>query len=411
MRHITFTLLFGLLVSTTFASQEKAQVVIRLQAQNGNIDEATLYFDQGIHPVYVYQEDAQKVFSHVAGVPVLYSLSSDLISCSINGFGSPASSEEVALGASVDADGTYDISAPFLDNVDPTSIVRLEDRKLWVFTDLREGKYTTQLLASDSATGRFFLHISSPIKSTFTNAGCSNNDGDIAIVPDNTVSWTTCTLLDAFNNQVGAYNNINDPFDFTGLAEGDYYMVLAYGNYSTTQAFHISGHYVVSNIIASKQNVEVGEAIDFSAIATNANNFHWDFGDGTLITGVANPTINYYEPGDYVVNMTCSNDYGCTDNAQINITVTIATISGIKDTKENSTNVYAAGKQITVKLGNEVSGDAQMQVYNLIGQSVYSSSINSRSSVFGLDDQPMGCYIVSVKNAGALNTKRVFLSK
>jgi PKD repeat protein len=411
MRYLTFTLFLAMLTSTVFASQDKAQVVIRVQSQaNGNIDQATLYFDQGINPVYVNQEDAQKVFSGVAGVPAIYSLTSDQINCSINGYGSSSATQEVALGYDVDADGQYDISAPVLDNVDPTSIVRLEDRTLGVWTDLRQSKYTAQLNDADPATGRFYLHISAPVQVVKVNAGCSNNDGSITVNQDNSVAWNSCTLLDAFNNQVGTYNNASGQFDFTGLAEGDYYMVYAYGNYSATQNFKIEGHYVVVNIFASAQTVEVGEMIDFSANSTNANNYSWDFGDGTLINGVANPSINYYEAGEYVVTLMSNNDYGCSDVAQMNITVTSATMTGISEEKKGIAKVYATGKTLNVNF-NGTPTDGNLNVYNLIGQPVYTSALTAQNETVSLDNQPNGYYLVSVKNAGVLNTKRVFLSK
>lgn len=411
MKYLIFTFLFAMLATTAFASQNKAQVVIRLQAPNGNIDEATLYFDNGINPVYVYQEDAQKVFSGVAGVPALFSLSSDSVDCSINGYGASTTTQEIALGYDVDADGLYDISTPLLDNLAATSIIRLEDRLLGTFTDLRQSKYTAQLLANDSATGRFYVHVSAPVQATLNNAGCANDNGVITVAPDNSVTWTSCTLLDAFNNQVATFNNVNAPISFDQLGEGTYYMVYAFGNYTATQEFQVNGHFVVTNITASKTSVEVGEMIDFTAAASNAHDFNWDFGDGTLISGVANPRINYTTPGDYLVNLRSANDYGCEDNAQINITVTSATISGISEQKAAKASVFASAKNVTVNLNNTVSTDAQMNVYNLIGQEVYTASLNNQTEVVSLDEQPNGCYIVSVRNAGVVSTKRIFISK
>lgn len=410
MKYLNFTLLFVMLASTAFASQNKSEVVVRIQAQTGHIDEATLYFDNGINPTYVFQEDAQKVYSGVAGVPAIYSLTSDLVDCSINGFGTSAASQEIAIGYDVDTDGLYDISAPLLDNIDPTSIIRLEDRQLGVFTDLRQGKYNVQLNDADPATGRFFIHISRPVQVTTTASGCSNNDGLIEVSLDNEITWTSCSLMDAFNNQVGTYNNITGQFDFTGLAEGDYYLVFNYNSYSTTQSFHITGRYVITSIVASKQVVEVGEIIEFTASSTNSNNYSWDFGDGTLINGVAHPTINYYQAGEYVVTLICANDYGCSDNAQVNVTVTEATISGINEKRGDNAHVYAAGKEIFVNL-NTTANDAQLQVFNLLGQSVYSAPVATQTETVSLDEQPTGYYLVSVKNAGILSTKRVFLSK
>lgn len=87
MRVLIFTLFFATLTSSVFATQNKKQLKLRIQAPAGNIDEATVYFDQNIDPAYLYAEDAQKVFSGVAGVPLIYSESADNIPCSINGIG------------------------------------------------------------------------------------------------------------------------------------------------------------------------------------------------------------------------------------------------------------------------------------------------------------------------------------
>ena len=188
MRILTFTLLLATLSFSAFASQDKKQLKLRLQAPNGNLDEATLYFDQGINPTYNYQEDAQKVFSGVAGVPVIYSVTTDNIDCSINGYGTLSSSEITPIGIQVDADGLYTITTPLFDNFDPTSIVQLEDRLRGTFTDLRTNLYQVTLQTTDPATGRFFIHISYPTTVSPTVAGCSNNDGMLSVTVDNSVT-------------------------------------------------------------------------------------------------------------------------------------------------------------------------------------------------------------------------------
>ena len=152
-------------------------------------------------------------------------------------------------------------------------------------------------------------------------------------------------------------------------------------------------------------------SVAFTNTSISNDSTVWDFGDGTLMSGVASPSINYYTPGDYTVTLRCLNDYGCSDNAEVNITVTSATISGISEQKAAKANVFASAKNVTVNLNTTVSADAQMNVYNLIGQAVYTSSLNNQTEVVSLDEQPNGCYIVSVRNAGVISTKRIFISK
>ena len=409
MRVLIFTLIFATLSSSVFATQNKKQLKLRIQAPAGNIDEATVYFDQSINPLYLGAEDAQKIFSGVAGVPVIYSESTDNIPCSINGIGTLSSSETVSIGVDVDADGLFTITAPNLTNFDQTSIIRLEDRSNGRFTDMRTNFYQAQMTAAEPATGRFYLHVSYPVSVTSTVAGCLNNDGSLSVTADNSISWTSCQLFDAFNNSVGSYNNITGAYNFTGLAEGDYYMSYIYGSYTTTVPFHINGNYIVANIQASAVLVATGQEVDFSAVATNSNQFEWDFGDGTLIYGIAHPTLAYYEPGVYQVNLKCSNSVGCIDNAQIVITVSQAL--AVNEVEKKAVSISAHEKSVVVNLNDVTNNNTLMQVYNLIGQSVYNSPITAQMSTVSLEEQPVGYYMVSVKDGEQTTTKRVFLGK
>ncbi len=409
MRVLIFTLIFATLSSSVFATQNKKQVKLRIQAPAGNIDEATIYFDQNINPAYINAEDAQKIFSGIAGVPVIYSESVDNIPCSINGAGTLSNTELMSIGVDVDADGLYNITAPNLTNFDPTSIIRLEDRANGRFTDMRTNFYQAQMTAGESATGRFYLHVSYPVSVSSTVAGCFNNDGALNVTADNSITWTACQLFDMFNNAAGAYNNITGAYSFTGLAEGDYYMAYTFGAYQTTVPFHISGNYIVANIQASAVVVATGEPVDFSAVANNSNQFEWDFGDGTLIYGIAHPTLAYYEPGVYQVNLKCSNSIGCIDNAQIEITVSQAL--AVNEVETKSVSISAQQKSVIVNLNDANNLNAQVQVYNMIGQSVYHAPLASQTSTVSFDEQPVGYYVVSVKNAEQTTTKRVFIGK
>ncbi len=410
MRFLTFTLLFTALSISAFASQNKEQVRIRIQSTNGNLDETTVYFDQGINSTYAYQEDAQKIVSGVAGVPVIYTVTTDNIHCSINGYGTYSTSQLVPIGIVIDESGTYNLTCPMLDNFDPTSIITLEDRTLGVKVDLRTNFYPVQLDTADAPEGRFFIRVSSPSTFSTTVAGCTNNDAELHVTTDPSVIWDSYELFNANNDSVGMFYNVNTAVDFTSLAQGDYHMVRKYGAYSTTSNFHINGTYIAASIGASATQVVTYENVAFSANAINANHFEWDFGDGTLISGVAHPDLSYYQPGIYMVTLHCSNDHGCSANAQIQIIVS-QSVTGIKEETAKEVSVVAQGKNITIDMNNPVNASAQMQVYNLLGQSVYNTPIVAEKTTVSLDEQPVGYYIVGVKNGDKTSTKRIFISK
>lgn len=411
MKSLLLTLSFALLASTSFATQDKKQVKIRLQAQSGHLDEATIYFDQSINSSYNSQEDAQKQFSNVAGVPTVFSPSIDNVPCSINGFGTLSSTEVVALGYDVDADGQYTISASQLFNFDPTSIIRLEDKQTNTFHDLRAGSYSANLLATDPATGRFFVHVSFPTQVMSSNAGCLNDDGKIMVAQDNSIAWTLCNLYDEFNQQVATYSNINGNFDFSNLPAGNYYMVFVYGSYTATKNLELKGNSIVADVDVSTQNAFTFEEIDFRAIAMNSSQYRWEFGDGSLITGVANPSFYYFEPGVYEVKLIASNQYGCSDNASVIINVEENIASSVEDQPATTSSIVSWGSTVTVNVEGVINGHNELLIYNLNGALVYTSSITEKTTEVNLSNLPIGYYIAAVKAGSIVNTKKIFIGK
>lgn len=410
MRGLIFTTLFVCLATCLFATQDKKQLKLRIQGQNGQVDQTTIYFDNGINTNFVTDEDAPKIYSGLQGVPVIYSLSGEGRECAINGFSALSTTEVVEYGVDVDIDGQYTFTVPLFDGFDATSIVRFEDRLNGTFTDLRTNFYQTNILENEPVRGRFFLHVSTPLSTTFTAAGCENNDGTISVnADDNTIQWDLCELYNSDNELMGTYSDINGLFNFDSLTAGNYYMVFVYGTYSTTQQFSITTNQIIADIEASEIYTYTNKDVDFHAIADNANRFEWDFGEGTWIIGVANPTLAFYEPGIFNVTMKCSNQHGCQANANINIHVEQAVSTGIEDVSGDNMIVSATGKNVTVNLNNEIKNDATINVFNLLGQNVYNRPATSIVTHIGFDEQPAGYYLVAVKNGEQVKTTKIFI--
>ena len=410
MKGLIFTTLFACVATCAFATQEKKQLKLRIQGQNGQVDQTTIYFDNGISGNFVTDEDAAKLFSGLEGVPVIYSLSQDNRNCNINGFSALSQTETVSYGVDVDIDGQYTFTTPLFDNFDATTIVRLEDRQTGTFTDLRTNVYQADILADEPAVGRFFLHVSTPLTVASTPAGCLNNDGIVSVdAADASIQWDRAELYNSSNQVINTYTDINGVFNFDSLEAGDYFLVLTYGTYSTTKNFTITTNQIEASIEASHIYTFTQQDVDFHAIAENANRFEWDFGEGTWIIGVANPTHAFYEPGTFTVTMKCSNQYGCQANANIEIHVEQAVATGIDEADNNVVSLITMGKQVTVNLNGELSNDATVTAYNLLGQNVVNKPLTNLSTVIGFDEQPAGYYIIAIQNAGKLHTNKVFI--
>ena len=409
MRVSIFTLLFLTLATGVFASQNKKTLKLRLQSQTGNLDDATIYFDDGISPSYSPLQDAKMIFSNVPGVPEIYSFTTDKTPCSINGAGTLSSTAVVSLGYRVNADGLYNMSAIQFDNFNPTSIVTLEDRKLGVFIDLRQSFYQVQLTSNDTTFGRFFIHVSFPVLYSSTPSNCANNGGTINLTTDSTIVWASCQLYNDSNQLIAVDSNVNGTIKFKNLAAGNYYTLFTYNQYTAVQNFHLGGNYVVASIGIPQQPIFTLENVTFNGICTNANHYSWDFGDGTLIEGVANPDQTYYLPGTYTVNYICSNDLGCSATAQATVVVVLAT--GINNATRKDISITNLGQNVIVNMNDQANKDTRMQIFNLLGQDIYSQPITEQKQVVNVDGQTPGYYIVSVTNGGKVSSKRIFISK
>ena len=412
MKALTFTLLFLTITTGIFASQQKKTLKLRLESPAGNTDVATMYFDEGISPAYDVHQDAAYVFNNIPGIPEFYSYTLDKKAWSINGCGTLQSSELVNLGYHIGYPGNYTINAVLVDNFDPTTIIRLIDNKLGDTVDLRENFYQVQLDTTDNTYNRFQILVSTGVKYSSVNSNCTNSGGSITITPDTTITWNQCQLMDTGNQVLQTYLNVTGSVTFTGLAEGDYHVAYTYNNYTAVNSFHLSGNFVQAQIGIPSQPIFTNTDVIFSAITTNANEFNWDFGDSTLIVGVAHPTQVYLVPGTYTVTLYTSNNVGCNASAQATVVVVDGQATGISETTKNEPTVIASGKLININMnGASLAGSSQVNVYNLLGQTVKSIPLNAQTVALNLETQANGYYLVSIRNADALNTKRIFIAK
>lgn len=369
-------------------------------------DLTTIYLDYGTTPAYFNLEDAYKVFNPSPVVPQIYSLTTDSVECQTNGYGPFVSSAVIPLGFEVDSGGNYQIFCNLLDNIDPTSIVRLEDKFTGNFYDLRQGTFSFTVSHSTKNNSRFVLHISLPPVVSSIDATCTNSDGVIQINQDPSIVWNVCQLYDTTNTLVGSFNNVTGNFQFSGLPEGRYTIVYLYKTYVATQSVELNGFYVTNHIGASKITATVGEVVQFFSLTVNATQFLWDFGDGSQIYGIAFPQFNYMAPGNYMVVMRAFNQQGC--EAYDTLFITIIEATGINHVTTLPASVYTDASEIVI--GHLPEGNTQVQLYNTTGQLVHEQvSKGTATTQIFTSFLPKGIYLLRLQNGNARLTKRVIL--
>jgi PKD repeat protein len=407
-RALAITLLLALTCSV-FATQDKKSIKIRITGPGGFPDETTIYFDRDITPVYSSSEDGPKAYNQIEHAPNLYSLSSDNVNCSTNGYSDLSQSETIALGVKTDTAGAYMISLLNLMNVDPTTIIQLEDRVNNVTTDLRTTFYPVLLNDGETVNGRFFLHVSRPINFIPVTSGCNNNDGQLQVDADNTVQWSYVYLYDSLGNFIDRRENISGPYSFGNLAEGNYTLYMRMDSYLVVKPLHLNGNYVAADIRPSSLTVGVNQEVTFESTTHNVSVFLWEMGDSTQIGGVANPTYSYVIPGTYEVVLNVSNAAGCSTRKTVYIEVGAAT--GIATTETDARKVWAYDKTITAVIDEPITTGAGIRIVNMLGQPVYQNSLTDLTTVITLNSVPPGYYIISLNNNKVETSKRVFIGE
>ncbi|MDX2249954.1 MAG: S8 family serine peptidase [Bacteroidia bacterium] len=85
----------------------------------------------------------------------------------------------------------------------------------------------------------------------------------------------------------------------------------------------VSSGNVVAGFTASDTTVDISDAssVKFTNTSTGATTYLWSFGDGTTSTD-ANPSHNYFAPGEYLVGLSSSGSSFCSDAVAMTIHVT-----------------------------------------------------------------------------------------
>jgi gliding motility-associated-like protein len=150
-----------------------------------------------------------------------------------------------------------------------------------------------------------------------------------------------------------------------------------------------------SGFTFAPQNPLINEPVTFTIQnkTPNQTTGTWNFGDGTQVTKVANPTQHTYTtPGTYQVNLTAFNKDGCEDTFTQTITV------GLVNTEVKIPNIFTPnGDKIndTYKPQLPPTTSYEIQVFNRWGVQVFESSDISKP--WAGEKATDGVYFVHIK--------------
>jgi hypothetical protein len=307
------------------------------------------------------------------------------------------------------------VSAPMwftaqgLGTFDPTSYIYLEDKKLNIMHNLRNGNYYFTTDTAD-AENRFVLHFTPPAKINTQTATCMSN-GSIDIEQPGSANWNYA-VTDVNNTIISSgVINQNNPAHISVMG-GTYTLTLSDNNgYTVVKSITVSGAANISaSFTANTTNAQTYQNINFSCTTPNATSYVWEFSDGTIITGVANPIYSFMEPGTYTVTLTVTNSDGCSSTATQTINVTQNT-TGLQNITEDNIQIFSFRNNVFVDFSKMKHVDATIQVYNLIGQELSNEKCTT-SSIYkkAFDNLEAAYVLVKVRNGEKITTQKVFIT-
>ncbi len=406
-------MIFSLLVvtvSTVFSASPEKRIEILLQdSASGSAAVTQIGFVAGTSPLFIAQEDIAFVLQSPDTTPQLYSFTQDNVACSSNAYGPFDNSTILRLGLAISDSGTFIFSRQLYSNFDPASMLILEDRQLNVFTDLRRSTYKVAINQTGEINSRFYLHITYPPALVTSPAGCLNNDGIIFITEDSSITWTACKVFDSAAIMIAIDTNVTGNFTFTGLPGGNYTVEFDYSVYTPQQNVLVGQHQLVAGLNVSNNHDFVLQDIQFYTAASNATRFAWDFGDGSVITGIANPTYFYIFPGVYTARVNCSNDFGCTVESDTLMYIEIGT--SVNSIDGNIVKIFTDKSSIRIEMDNISGADYNYSIYDLQGQALKTGPVPAGNLLVDMSNNAAGVYVVAIRSSSASLAQKVVIAR
>ncbi len=176
----------------------------------------------------------------------------------------------------------------------------------------------------------------------------------------------------------------------------------------------------IADFIASAQNINVGDKIDFYDLSQNTPSTHsWIFVNGSNpISSVKNPTnIQYNTPGCYDVSLTVTNNFGAdqtTKTCYINVNALVGLGEG-EEYLEKDIKVFPnpTKGRFTIYFNPEKDKDSKLQITNLLGEIIYEQVISDMEvfeKEFDLSKHSQGIYFVNVSSGDQIISKKLTIN-
>jgi autotransporter-associated beta strand protein len=358
---------------------------------NGFRDKTTVYFVEGATDAYEpLVNDASKRLSRSVQ-PTLYTLIDGQMT-GINALAPLAAGpRSVPLALKPGQNGNFTLSVKTLEGFPASALVLLEDLETGTITNLMEVDSYSFTMSTSEANERFVLHFVPGAELTLNATACDGSGGS-AVVNIPAATWDTYQLINSELMLLESGLASEPSLIFSDLSAGEYRLLLSRGGYEASENLLITQPAVAEAGFetAEAEGYYAGEPIQWLDRSAGAADYRWDFGDGTILSGVAEPLHSYASPGEYRIVQEVWSADGCADLLEQSLTVQ-ARISGIEDEISLSTLVWNQGLQVFVE-GEGLLAGTPLRLLDLTGRTVAAQTCNS--SPCSIEAPAAGAYLL-----------------
>ncbi|MBK8658086.1 MAG: PKD domain-containing protein [Bacteroidetes bacterium] len=311
----------------------------------GFADATYVKFDANATPAYDLGYDVEKILGgHKQPRLFTYQSAMPDTRLAVNAIADGAQNNTVPMQLLPGQSGTLTLEAHGVSSFDPTQYIFLEDKVTGTMQDLRSNaNYTFSMNVAENPD-RFVLHFTPAAQFSTTDASC-NTPGTIDVVQPGDASWSYA-ITDANYNMIGSGMLDNaHPVSVAAPAAGVYTITMVDNNgYVVVKNITINGiSAALAGFTPSAALVSTNEDVTFTSSSANATSYVWEFGDGSMITGVANPTYSYPTEGTYVVTLTVTSPDGCVSTSSS--TIVVSKVSSVANVVNQPITTWSAGNK------------------------------------------------------------------
>jgi len=280
--------------------------------------------------------------------------------------------------------GVYSINPVNINLLPAGACVTLFDVENNVSHDLKTGAYTTTI-AAGATSPQFELRINvipASLISNYNNPVCKKTSNGLLVAKGTSAGPWNYTWKDINNTIIKISNNILSFDSLKNVAEGTYYVdvntVGSCDNANTQFVLNATTPLPTALFTANATTVAANAnvPVSFTNNSINANNYFWNFDDGTT-ANTANTSHLFTNEGIYNVKLIATNG-ACADSSSTSTQVEAiaGSIVGIKSNKTD--NGYFVSKDengVFVQLNFDVFTKTEISITNILGQIITAKKI------------------------------------